>query len=84
MKRIVLTIAAAAAVCLSAGAQNQQAMNGKKTLVAYFSATGTTERVAEMIAEAPPAETFTRLLLCRNTQPPISTGPTRHHAVPRR
>ena len=26
-------------------------MNGKNTLVAYFSATGTTERVAEMIAE---------------------------------
>ena len=51
MKRIVLTIAAAAAVCLSAGAQNQQAMNGKKTLVAYFSATGITEKVAEMIAE---------------------------------
>ena len=49
MKRIVLTIAAAAAVCLSAGAQNQQAMNGKKTLVAYFSATGITEKVAEMI-----------------------------------
>ena len=51
MKHIILTIAAAAAVCLSAGAQNQQTMNGKKTLVAYFSATGTTEKVAEMIAE---------------------------------
>ena len=81
MKRIVLTIAAAAAVCLSAGAQNQQAMNGKKTLVAYFSATGITEKVA---LRKPPAETFTRLLLCRNTQPPISTGPTRLPAVPRR
>lgn len=51
MKHIILTIAAAAAVCLSAGAQNQQTMNGKKTLVAYFSATGITERVAVMIAE---------------------------------
>jgi len=52
MKRIIPTIAAALAVCLTATAQNQQVMNSKKTLVAYFSATGTTERVAEMIAEA--------------------------------
>lgn len=47
-------LAATACMCMSAAAQNQEndAMNGKKTLVAYFSATGTTERVAEMIAEA--------------------------------
>ncbi len=51
MKRIIPTIAAALAVCLTATAQNQQVMNSKKTLVAYFSATGTTERVAELIAE---------------------------------
>ena len=44
-------IAAALAVCLTATAQNQQVMNSKKTLVAYFSATGTTERVAGLIAE---------------------------------
>ena len=52
MKRIFLLITAAAVVCLSVAAQNQKVMNGKNTLVAYFSATGTTERVAEMIAEA--------------------------------
>ena len=51
MKRIIPTIAAALAVCLTATAQNQQVMNSKKTLVAYFSATGTTERVAKLIAE---------------------------------
>ena len=51
MKRIIPTIAAALAVCLPATAQNQQVMNSKKTLVAYFSATGTTERVAGLIAE---------------------------------
>ena len=51
MKRIIPTIAAALAVCLTATAQNQQVMNSKKTLVAYFSATGTTERVAGLIAE---------------------------------
>ena len=51
MKRIFLLITAAAVVCLSVAAQNQKVMNGKNTLVAYFSATGTTERVAEMIAE---------------------------------
>ena len=52
MKRIFLLITAAAVVCLSVAAQNQKVMNGKNTLVAYFSATGITEKVAEMIAEA--------------------------------
>lgn len=51
MKRIFLLITAAAVVCLSVAAQNQKVMNGKNTLVAYFSATGITEKVAEMIAE---------------------------------
>ncbi len=51
MKRIFLLITTAAVVCLSVAAQNQKVMNGKNTLVAYFSATGITEKVAEMIAE---------------------------------
>ena len=54
MKRILLTVAAVAAICLDAGAQNegkQQDMGTQgKTLVAYFSATGTTERAARKIA----------------------------------
>ena len=47
-------MAATVGICFCAVAQNPKndIMNGKKTLVAYFSATGTTERVAEMIAEA--------------------------------
>lgn len=52
MKRIILIIAAALTLSLAAGAQNQKEMSSKKTLVAYFSATGTTEKVAGMIAEA--------------------------------
>lgn len=42
---------AAALTAYGAYAQNDSDMNGKKTLVAYFSATGTTEKVAGMIAE---------------------------------
>lgn len=43
---------AAVAVCLSGHAQNAKTMNGKKTLVAYFSATGTTAKAAQLIATA--------------------------------
>ena len=52
MKRMIILIATALASCLTAFAQNTEEMKGQKTLVAYFSATGTTERVAMMIAEA--------------------------------
>lgn len=47
---MIMTIAAAL-TAYGAYAQNDSDMNGKKTLVAYFSATGTTEKVAGMIAE---------------------------------
>lgn len=51
MNKLIITIAAALAACTAAGAQ-------QKTLVAYFSATGTTEKVAEGIAEACGGELF--------------------------
>ena len=50
MKRIVLFIAAAM-VCFAAYAQQPAAAKGKKILVAYFSATGTTEKAARLVAE---------------------------------
>lgn len=52
MKRIVLLIVAAVAICFTGHAQNAKTMNGKKTLVAYYSATGTTAQVAKLIASA--------------------------------
>jgi len=64
MKRIFTLIATVLAISCQAYAQNSENMenfenmeNGK-TLVAYFSATGTTERVAEMIASATGGKLF--------------------------
>ena len=54
MKRIILSILATTLVCLNLNAQN---MN-KKTLVVYFSATGTTATVANTIAQAVNADIF--------------------------
>lgn len=62
MKRIALLMAIVAVACITAYAQK-----GTKTLVAYFSATGTTEKVAQQIATATggtlykiqPAKTYT-------------------------
>lgn len=51
MKKIVLLIVATA-FCLAGHAQKTKNMEGTKTLVAYFSATGNTERVAKLIASA--------------------------------
>jgi flavodoxin len=53
MRRITLFIAVAMALCLSACAQNSQKKETKqmKTLVAYFSCTGTTRAVAKQLAE---------------------------------
>lgn len=45
MKRITLLLVAVATACMATFAQG-------KTLVAYFSATGNTKRVAKMVAEA--------------------------------
>lgn len=49
MKKLLL-LAAAALMAFCAAAQNSEDMKAKKVLVAYFSATGTTEEVAKMIA----------------------------------
>ena len=47
MKRLAFFMVAIMALCLTAIAQKQ----GSKTLVAYFSATGTTEKAAKQVAE---------------------------------
>lgn len=54
MNRILLAIMAAVGISLTACAQKAEnkGMDGAEILVAYFSATGTTERVAGEIAEA--------------------------------
>ena len=54
MNRILLAIMAAVGISLTACAQKAEnkGMDGAKILVAYFSATGTTESVAEKIADA--------------------------------
>lgn len=54
MNRILLVIMAAVGISLTACARKTESksMDGAKILVAYFSATGTTESVAEKIADA--------------------------------
>lgn len=54
MNRFLFAIMAAVGLYFTACAQNSEnrSMDGSKVLVAYFSATGTTERVARKIAEA--------------------------------
>ncbi len=55
MHKILLTFAAGAAFCLTACAQqnkSHETEGGKETLIAYFSATGTTAKAAQAIAEA--------------------------------
>lgn len=53
MNKILLTIAAAVAICFSACAQKNEktGMKAHQTLVAYFSATGTTAKAAQSIAD---------------------------------
>ena len=49
MKRIVLFMVMVSMVCIASYAQ--KAAEGTKVLVAYFSATGTTEKAAKVVAE---------------------------------
>lgn len=53
MKTILLSALAAIALCLTACAQTpkKQNMEGKKILVTYFSATGTTKSIAQRLAD---------------------------------
>lgn len=54
MKKYLLTMLATLALCVTGCAQNNSKSmnNSKKVLVAYYSATGTTEGVAKLIASA--------------------------------
>lgn len=52
MKRIVLFMAAMVTLCFTGHAQKNRNVESGKTLVAYYSATGTTENAARMIASA--------------------------------
>lgn len=63
MKRLAFIVAAAIAIGMTACAQRpsnkqQEVKTMKKTLVAYFSATGTTKAVAERLAKASGADLF--------------------------
>ena len=60
MNKILLTLAAALTFNLAACAQSNKKtdMNGQKTLVAYFSATGTTARAARQIAQLTGGELY--------------------------
>ena len=60
MNKLVLTIAALMAICLTACAQKKegQDMKTQKTLVAYFSATGNTAKAAQSIAEITGGELY--------------------------
>ncbi|MDO4161301.1 MAG: flavodoxin [Prevotellaceae bacterium] len=50
MKRTLLLIAAVMTICFTSCAQKTKTMSNSKTLVVYYSATGTTENVAKLIA----------------------------------
>lgn len=52
MKQFLLIALATVAMCLTSCAQTPKNMKQEKVLVAYYSATGTTEGVAKLIAEA--------------------------------
>lgn len=60
MKHFLLTVAAVASICVTACAQKEGRtdMNTQRTLVAYFSATGTTARVAHEIADVTGGKLF--------------------------
>ena len=77
MKRIVFIIAVVALGLITVTACGQKKekknMTENKTLVAYFSATGTTESLAKKIATATGGELYK-----------ILTGPSRLHAAARR
>lgn len=63
MKNIIAAVAALMTVCLTACSQpkqkgNENMENKKTTLVAYFSATGTTKHAAEVLAKENNADLF--------------------------
>ena len=58
MKKFLLTFAVAAVLSSAAYAQQKTDMESSKTLVAYFSATGTTAAVAQTIAQVSGGELY--------------------------
>lgn len=58
MKKIILALAAVALILVSCKptTSSETSAEGKTTLVAYFSATGTTEAVAQLLAQAANAD----------------------------
>ena len=58
MKKFLLTFAVAAVLSSAACAQQKTDMESSKTLVAYFSATGTTAAVAQTIAQVSGGELY--------------------------
>lgn len=87
MKRIVFIIAVVALGLITVTACGQKKekknMTENKTLVAYFSATGTTESLAKKIATATGGELY-KITPRLNIPPRILTGPSRLHAAARR
>ena len=87
MSKIVITLCAVFAIFTTACAQNNSKSDNmkKKTLVTYFSATGTTENAAKKIASVTGADIMSiqpvpRLdkqaitQLCGNEQPEFTSG----------
>ena len=61
MNRFLLIVLSVVGLVATTGAQNKQSMNkvqNSKTLVAYFSATGTTARAAEKVAKITGGEPY--------------------------
>lgn len=69
MKRLGLFMTVIMILCITVNAQKQS----NRTLVAYFSATGTTEKAAKQIAEVTGGAS-TKYNLQRNIPPPLWTG----------
>ena len=71
MKRLGLFMTVIMILCITVNAQKQS----NRTLVAYFSATGTTEKAAKQV------EPSTKYNLQRNIPPPTWTGTTNPRAA---
>ena len=76
MKRLGLFMTVIMILCITVNAQKQS----NRTLVAYFSATGTTEKAAKQIAEVTGGAS-TKYNLQRNIPPPTWTGTTNPRAA---
>lgn len=84
MYRFLLILLSVVGMATDTGAQQRQDMNkgglNHKILVAYFSATGTTARAAEKLANVTGGELYA-IVLHNPIQVPTSTGMTSGRAV---